>query len=359
MAKNDLYTVLKHFNFDMDKDASAYGNGHINETYIVKPKFIVQRINTDIFKVPYELMDNIVAVTDFLKEKIIAAGGDPLRETLTVIKTTENENLFEVDENNCYRCYEFIKDSLAIETVEDPHDLYEAAKAFALFQKRLADFPASELSETIKDFHNTPKRYDALLEAIEKDAKGRAASVKEEIEFALAQKEWISCVTDGLADGSIPLRVTHNDTKINNVLFDKDTRKAICVIDLDTVMPGSLLYDYGDALRIGAASGAEDETDLDKIWFRLDLFEAFTKGFAEELGNTLAPREIELLATSAKLLTYECGIRFLTDYLNGDTYFKIHREHHNLDRCRTQFKLIKDMNEKMDEMNAIVKKYFN
>ena len=358
MAKNDLYTVLKRFDFEMDKDASAYGNGHINETYIVKPKYIVQRINTDIFKTPYELMDNIVAVTEFLKEKIIANGGDPLRETLTVIKTVDNENLYKADENNYYRCYEFIKDSLAIETVEDPHDLYEAAKAFALFQKRLADFPAGDLSETIKDFHNTPKRYEALLEAIKNDVKGRAASVKDEIEFALAQKEWISCVTDGLADGSIPLRVTHNDTKINNVLFDKNTRKAICVIDLDTVMPGSLLYDYGDALRIGAASGAEDETDLDKIWFRLDLFEAFTKGFAEELGNTLTPREIELLATSAKLLTYECGIRFLTDYLNGDTYFKIHREHHNLDRCRTQFKLIKDMNEKMDEMNAIVDKYF-
>lgn len=356
MAKKDLYSVLKHFDFD--NEASEYGNGHINQTFIVNPLYIVQKINTDVFKNPDELMSNITAVTEFLKEKIAADGGDPTRETLTVINTNENRSYYKAKDGGCYRVYKFISDSLAIETVENPDDLYEAAKGFALFQKRLADFPADKLYETISDFHNTPKRYSALEEAIKADTAGRAKDVRAEIDFALSQKDWIDTVTKGLADGSIPLRVTHNDTKINNVLFDRDTRRAICVIDLDTVMPGSVLYDFGDAMRIGASSGAEDETDLDKIYFRLDLYEAFCKGYAEELNGTLNQREIELLPLSAKLLTYECGIRFLTDYLNGDTYFRIHREHHNLDRCRTQFKLAADMDKKMDEMKSIVLKYF-
>lgn len=357
IAKPDIKSVLKHFNVDNDGD--AYGNGHINETYIVQPMFIVQKINTNVFTKPDDLMNNIVNVTEFLKKKIIADGGDPMRETLTVIPTNEGHSYYKSSDGSCYRCYEFIRDSLAIETVENPEDLYEAAKSFALFQKRLSDYPAEELAETIKDFHNTPKRFENLLQAIENDEKGRKASVRDEIEFALAQKDWIDTVTNGLGDGSIPLRVTHNDTKINNVLFDYKTRKGLCVIDLDTVMPGSLLYDIGDALRIGAATGAEDETDLDKIWFNLESFEAFVRGFAEESKDTLTAKEIELIPISAMLMTYECGIRFLTDYLNGDTYFRIHREHHNLDRCRTQFKLVKDMFTKSDEMKKIVDKYFN
>lgn len=357
MANNSLQSVLKHFDFN--NEAKEYGNGHINQTYVVDPQYILQKINTNVFKNPDELMNNILSVTEFLKKKIIADGGDPLRETLTVIPTTEGATYYKAESGDCYRCYEFIRDSLTIEAADDPKDLYEAAKSFALFQKRLADFPAETLAETIVDFHNTPKRFEALCEAIKNDVKGRAKDVKEEIEFALSQKDWISTVTDGLADGSIPLRVTHNDTKINNVLFDNATRKGLCVIDLDTVMPGSMLYDFGDALRIGAASGAEDEIDLDKIWFKLDNFEAFANGFAEEIGKTLTKREIELLPLSAKLLTYECGIRFLTDYLNGDTYFRIHRENHNLDRCRTQFKLVKDIDSKLEEMSAIINKYFN
>ncbi len=356
MNTKELYSVLEHFDFE--SDAKIYGNGHINETYIVDPKYIVQKINTKVFKNPDKLMNNIIAVTSFLQEKIVQEGGNPERETLTIIPTIEGHNFYKADKDNCYRCYEAISDTFSIETVENPHDLYEAAKAFALFQKRLADFPAEELSETIKDFHNTPKRFNDLVEAIEKDELGRAKNVKAEIEFALSQNDWIDAVTKGLADGSVPLRVTHNDTKINNVLFDTATRKAICVIDLDTVMPGSLLYDFGDALRIGAASGEEDEVDLSKIFFRLDCFESFVKGFAEEMGESLTKREVELLSLSAKLLTYECGIRFLTDYLNGDTYFKIHRENHNLDRCRTQFKLVCDIDAKMTQMNEIVKKYF-
>lgn len=356
MDTQELYSVLEHFNFE--SEAKVYGNGHINETYVVDPKYIVQKINTNVFTNPDELMQNIVSVTNFLQKKIEDEGGNPKRETLTIIPTTDGHTFYKSASNNCYRCYENVSDTFSIETVENPNDLYEAAKAFALFQKRLADFPAEELFETIKDFHNTPKRFDDLLKAIKEDKKGRAELVREEIEFALSQREWISCVTDGLKDGSIPLRVTHNDTKINNVLFDNSTRKAICVIDLDTVMPGSVLYDFGDALRIGAASGEEDERDLSKISFRLDCFEAFVKGFSEEMAQSLTKREIELLALSAKLLTFECGIRFLTDHLNGDTYFKIHRENHNLDRCRTQFKLVKDIDSKIDEMEKIVAKYF-
>lgn len=354
---NELTQVLN--NFDFQFEAKEYGNGHINRTYVVEPKYILQKINTDIFKDPDGLMENIVSVTEFLKEKIIADGGNPLKETLTVIPTKDGKNYYRADDGSCYRCYEFIRDSLTLETADSANDLYEAAKGFAVFQKKLADFPADKLHETIVDFHNTPVRFKALEDAIKNDVKGRAKDVQAEIEFALAQKDWISCVVDGLSDGSIPLRVTHNDTKINNIMFDINTREAMCVIDLDTVMPGSMLYDFGDALRIGAATGAEDETDLDKIWFNLEYFEAFVKGFAEELKGNLTKRETELLATSAMLLTYECGIRFLADYLNGDTYFRIHREHHNLDRCRTQFKLVKDMQDKKELMEDIVKKYFD
>ncbi len=353
---NELSSVLNNFNFQFE--AKEYGNGHINRTYVVEPKYILQKINTDIFKDPDGLMENIVSVTEFLKDKIIAEGGNPLKETLTVIPTKDGKSYYKDADGSCYRCYEFILDSLTLETADSANDLYEAAKGFAVFQKRLADFPADKLHETIVDFHNTPVRFKALEDAIKNDSKGRAKDIKEEIDFALAQKEWISCIVDGLADGNIPLRVTHNDTKINNIMFDINTRKAMCVIDLDTVMPGSMLYDFGDALRIGASTGAEDETDLDKIWFNLEYFEAFVKGFSEELKGNLTKMETELLATSAMLLTYECGIRFLTDYLNGDTYFRIHREHHNLDRCRTQFKLVKDMQDKKTLMEEIVKKYF-
>ena len=349
-----LSDVMKHFSLDCD--VNEYGNGHINNTYLVKPdKYILQKINTNIFCDPDSLMENIVQVTEFLKDKIAKDNGDTKRETLTVVKTSDDKNFLKIDSKNCFRCYEFVSDTVTLEVADNPNQLYEAAKGFAKFQKRLADFPAHKLAETIKDFHNTPKRYENLVKAIEEDAVGRADSVREEIEFAMSQKDWISSVVDGLNDGSIPLRVTHNDTKINNVLFDKDSGEAICVIDLDTVMPGSLLYDFGDALRIGAASAAEDETDLSKVNFMMDYFKAFAKGYVEELGDCLTEREIELLPLSAKLLTYECGIRFLTDHLSGDTYFRIHRENHNLDRARTQFKLVRDIDAHLDEMNEIVK----
>ncbi len=355
--KPNIQEVLSHF--DMEYEASPYGNGHINDTYLISPnQYILQRINTNIFKDPEGLMDNVYKVTEHLKDVIASEGGDPERETLTVIKTKDGKNLYTHDENNSFRVYKFVDNTVTIETPEKAEEMYKAAKGFAKFQKRLASFPADTLIETIKDFHDTPKRFENLKKAISEDKMGRAESVKEEIDFALSKEGWIGLVTEGLADGSIPLRVTHNDTKINNILFDEKTLEAICVIDLDTVMPGSMLYDFGDALRIGAATAPEDETDLSKVDFNIDFFEAFTKGFAEEMGTSLTKREIELLALSSKLMTYECGIRFLTDYLEGDTYFKIHRPTHNLDRARTQFKIVKSIDEKLDDMEKIVKKYF-
>lgn len=353
----DLAEIIRMF--DVNVEIEPYGNGHINDTYIAQsdPKHILQRINSEVFKNPEQVMDNILGVTEHLRKKIEIAGGDPDRETLNVVKTRDGNNCYKADDNNYFRMYKFIENAVSYDSVENPAQLFEAARAFGRFQNMLADYPADKLYETIPNFHNTKKRYADFEEAVLKDAFGRASEVTKEIEFVKARKSDCDPVVDAIADGSVPLRVTHNDTKLNNVMLDADSGEGVCVIDLDTVMPGSLLYDYGDALRFGASSGAEDEQDLDKIWFDLDLFEAFTKGFLSEVGSSLTEREKELLPFSAKLMTLECGMRFLGDYLNGDTYFKIHREKHNLDRARTQFKLVADMEEKMADMQKIVKKY--
>lgn len=354
MSKVDLQEVLKAFN--LEKKIIPYGNGHINDTYCSDPtKYIIQRINTDVFKNPDELMENIENVTAFIKKKIIANGGDPLRETLTVVKTTDGKSYYKYDDENAYRVYRFIGDTKTVENDKTLDDLYNAGIGFGKFQEMLSDFPVEKLYETIKDFHNTPKRVEALKKAISDDIAGRASSVQPEIEFALKNAEFATTVVDGMASGEIPARVTHNDTKINNILFDNATGKAIAVIDLDTVMPGSMLYDFGDALRMGGSTAAEDEANLETVHFDKECFEYFTKGYLQETKDVLTPMEIELLPFSVKLLTYECGIRFLTDYLNGDTYFKIHREHHNLDRARNQFKLVWELNEMENELKAIVK----
>lgn len=339
MTRNE---ILQHF--DIGISTEAYGNGHINDTYLVTmPRYVLQRINTSIFTNPDELMENIENVTAFLRKKIAAAGGDTDRCTLTVVPTKDGRKCYRADEDNAFRVYKFIEDTRSIENSRTPEALYEAGAGFGNFQKLLADFPVDSLYETIKDFHNTPKRIEALKEAIREDKAGRAESVGKEIEFALENACWADIVVRGMEDGRIPVRVTHNDTKINNILFDRESGKAVCVIDLDTVMPGSALYDFGDALRMGGSSAAEDEADLDKVWFEVSAFEAFTRGYLSEMKDALTETEIELLPLSVKLMTYESGIRFLTDYLNGDTYFKIHREQHNLDRARNQFELVADI----------------
>lgn len=354
MKTYDLKEILTHFNFDVQ--TAPYGNGLINETYIVEsdPSYILQRINTNIFKDPESLMENILNVTEFLRKKIIAEGGDPDRETLTLIKTTDGKSYYKADEEAYFRVYKFIDNSYTCDYPEKLEYLRNGAKAFGKFQRMLDDFPAEILTETIPDFHDTRKRFEALKQAISNNIAGRLDSVKEEVEFALSREWMTGIVLDAMDKGEIPLRVTHNDTKFNNVLLEADTKEGLCVIDLDTVMPGSLLYDYGDALRFAGSSGAEDETDLEKIWFNLDAYKAFTEGYLSELKSCLTDKEKELLPFSVRLLTYECGIRFLTDYLNGDTYFKIKREHHNIDRARTQFKLVADMEKKENDMKKIV-----
>lgn len=352
--KTDLNKIMRKFN--IDSDIQSYGNGHINDTYLTDtPRYIIQKINTSIFKNPDELMENIENVTDFLRKKIIICGGDPERGTLTVIKTDDGKNYYRSEDGNCFRVYKFIENSKSIEDGKTYKNLYDAGASFGKFQNMLSDFPAEKLHETIPDFHNTPKRVEALKVAIAADKAGRADFVKDEIDFALSCEHFANVVVNNMADGKIPLRVTHNDTKINNILFDSVTDEALCVIDLDTVMPGSMLYDFGDALRMGASTAAEDETDLSKVHFDTEAFKNFADGYLSETKDCLTDTETELLGFSAKLMTYECGIRFLTDYLNGDTYFKIHRENHNLDRARNQFALVKEIDEKEDELKNIVK----
>lgn len=350
----DLNDILSHF--DVNSTIRTYGNGHINDTYCTeRPRHILQRINTNVFKNPDELMQNIENVTEFLRKKIIENYGDPEQETMTIIKTVDGKNYFEANKDNVFRLYKFISGTKTIEKCATEKDMYNAGKGFGKFTKMLDDFPIDTLFETIKDFHNTPKRVEALKEAIEKNIADRKQYVEQEIAFALKNAEFASKITDGLASGEIPVRVTHNDTKINNILFDAQSGEALCVIDLDTVMPGSMLYDFGDALRIGASTAAEDETNLDNVHFDEVVFKAFAKGYIGEVKDVMTKREAELFAFSVKLMTYECGIRFLTDYLNGDTYFKIHRENHNLDRARNQFKLVEEISEKEDLLNDIVK----
>ena len=354
----DLNRILKQFNVEVE-DVPAYGNGHINATYLIEstPRTILQRINTAVFPNPYHVMENIQAVTAHLRKKIQAAGGDPERETLTVIPTVDGSPCYVDEEGNAYRMYLFIKGAKAFDRAETPELFAASASAFGNFQKQLADFPAATLHEVIPKFHDTTDRFRRFKEALAKNAAGRADSVKAEIDFMLAHEGCVSRVTDAIANGSVPLRVTHNDTKLNNVMLDENTLAPVCVIDLDTVMPGSMLYDFGDALRFGASTGAEDEPDLSKIWFDLTYFEAFTKAFLAEVGDTMTKAEKDLLAFSPLLMTLECGMRFLTDYLNGDTYFRIHYPQHNLDRCRTHIKLVSDMESKMSQMEAIVAKY--
>lgn len=351
-----LQDVLSQFGLDVP--TGAYGNGHINSTYIVEsdPKCILQRVNTDIFRRPDQVMENISAVTEHLRKKIIAAGGDPLRETLTLLPTVDGKLYYTAPDGSCFRLYRFIDGTLSYDTAGTPELFAASARAFGKFQKMLADFPSEKLYETIPHFHDTGDRLNNFRASVAANKSGRAASVQSEIDFVLARADQVTAVTDAIAAGTVPLRVTHNDTKLNNVMLDAVTGEGVCVIDLDTVMPGSLLYDYGDSLRFGASTGAEDEQDLSKISFDLTYFEAYTDAFLSELADSITPKEVELLPFSAKLMTLECGMRFLADHIDGDIYFRIHRENHNLDRCRTQFKLVADMESKMDKMKAIVAK---
>ena len=349
----------------MVMNAIRYGSGHINDTFLMtlreddetEGRVILQRMNKSIFTKPVELMENIMGVTSFLRERIIENGGDPDRETLNVIPTKDGKPYFIDSEGEYWRCYKFIEDATSYDQVENPEDFYQSAVAFGNFQRLLADYPAATLHETIKGFHDTKARFEVFKKAVADDVCGRAASVKDEIDFYLAHADVANVFGDLLEKGELPLRVTHNDTKLNNIMIDNETHKGICVIDLDTVMPGLAMNDFGDSIRFGASTAAEDEKDLNKVWCDMDLFEVYTKGFIEGCAGRLTEKEIELLPMGAKVMTFECGMRFLTDHLQGDTNFTIHRENHNLDRARTQMKLVQDMEAKWDIMNEIVKKY--
>lgn len=333
--------------------------GHINTTYRIytdgENDYVLQRINTNIFKDPYKLTENILAVTSFLGEKIVESGGNVIRETLTLIKTKTGGHLYS-DESGFYRMYIFISDSTSYNSAVRPILFHNAAVAFGRFQKLLSDFPAEKLHETIKNFHNTPSRYKDFCTSVEQNNSGRADSVKSEIEFIKKRESFCSSITDKISSGSIPLRVTHNDTKLNNIMIDNTTDEGVCVIDLDTVMPGSMLYDFGDSIRFGASSAAEDEKDLDKVFMDLSLFEEFTKGFLSQAKDSMNNDEIKMLSISAIMMTLECGMRFITDYIDGDKYFAIHYENQNLDRARTQLKLVADMEKKIHEMDKIIEK---
>lgn len=335
--------------------SERYGSGHINETYLVKTdasvQYILQKINDSIFQDVPALMKNIASVTDYLATK----DPDP-RHTLRLVRTLKGEDFLRDENGGWWRMLDFVTDSICLQAAESGEDFYLSAVAFGNFQRQLADFPADTLSETIPKFHDTRDRYRQFHEALEKDVCGRKASVQAEIDFVLAREKEAGTLMNLLEEGKLPLRVTHNDTKLNNILFDAATRKPVCVIDLDTVMPGLAAFDYGDSIRFGASTGAEDEKDLSKVEMSLELFEMYSRGFLESCASALTALEKETLPMGAKLMTLECGVRFLTDYLSGDTYFRIHRPEHNLDRCRTQFKLVADMEKKWPQMQQIVAK---
>jgi len=363
---NEAVTAASNFQFEGTLcKVEPYGSGHINDTFLLTYtigkmgciRVILQKMNRHVFSDPVALMENIAGVTAFLNRKIKENGGDPYRETLNVIPAKDGRYYYETPEGDFWRSFIFITDALCYDAVASPEDFYESGVAFGRFQRLLADFPAEKLHETIVDFHNTKRRLETFKKAVAEDVAQRASAVPEEIRFVLAREADAAFFTDLTGEKALPLRVTHNDTKLNNVMIDCRTRRGICVIDLDTVMPGLAMYDFGDSIRFGASTAAEDEKDLSKVAMDLKLFEVYTKGYIEGCGGSLTARELELLPMGARVMTLECGMRFLTDYLQNDVYFKTSRPEHNLDRARTQFKLVADMESKWDKMTAVVAKY--
>lgn len=335
-------------------------DGHINDTFTVvyniggkEMRHLLQRINTTVFKNPDELMANVDCVTAFLRDKIIAVGGDPEREALYCKPTRTGKKYYTDSEGRVWRLYNFIDNSYSHNSIESPEVFFNAGKAFGDFQRLLADFPIDKLYETIPDFHNTGKRYRNLINSVAADPKGRVKYVQEELNFCYARRNETYVLTGKTLIGDLPLRVTHNDTKLNNILFDKTTDEPICIVDLDTVMPGLSLYDFGDAIRFGANTTTEDDKDIKNVSLDLGLYEQYVRGFLTSAGESLVAEEVRLLPFASKMMTFECGMRFLTDYIDGDVYFKTHYPDHNLVRCHTQFALVADMEAKYDEMMKI------
>ena len=362
-TKHNIQTIAQHFQIaGTFISAEPFGSGHINDTYAATyqsadgpRRYIHQRINHSIFKNPIGMMDNIQRVITHLHRKLSQQPEiDLSRQSLTLIPTHQGVVYHQDEGGDVWRTYTLIEGAKTYDVVDSPEQAYAAGRAFGEFQHLLVDFPGPRLVETIPDFHHTPKRFATLQAAIEADVVNRAATAKAEIDFALSQESMTGVLLARQAAGEIPERVTHNDTKINNVLLDEATGQGLCVVDLDTVMPGLVLYDFGDMVRTATCLAAEDEPDLSKVQLEMPLFEALTRGYLETAGAFLTPTEKAYLTFSGKLITFTIGIRFLTDYLAGDTYFKTHRPHHNLDRCRTQFKLIQSMMAQEGAMQRLV-----
>ena len=367
IPENDtiLNEVLAAFDFPATLvGAVRYGQGHINDTFCVlcQPqegdciRFILQGLSKAAFPRQDELMENFVGITSHLRKKIIANGGDPLRETLSLVKTKDGKDYYTDATGKAWRLTPFIENTDCYQSATA--ELFEAsARAFGRFQWLLNDYPAETLHEAIVNFHNTEDRFAKFEAALAADKLGRAKEVEAEVKFVMDRKADCSVALQALRDGKLPLRVTHNDTKLNNILIDRDTKEGICVIDLDTTMPGLSINDFGDSIRFGANHSKEDEKDLSKVNFDIELYEVYTRGFLEGARGGLTAAELEYLPWGAKLMTLECGIRFLTDYLDGDHYFRIHYPEQNLDRTRTQFKLVADMEQQWEAMAAVVAKY--
>lgn len=355
----DTSEALAAFFVSRPISCEPYGNGHINDTFLTvheRGRFILQRMNTVVFPNPEKLMENIIGITEHIRSKARLASEDISRCTLVVVPTASGANFFVDSSGSYWRLYEFTEGTVTLEAVENADDFYRCAEAFGKFGQLLADYPAHTLNEPIPDFHNTPRRYENLMRAAKKDVCGRAAEVQQEMSFAKDREQFCRTLEDAHAAGLLPLRVTHNDTKLNNILFDEKTLAPVCVIDLDTVMPGYSVNDFGDSIRFGANTAAEDERELSRVQLDLGLFEAYASGFLKGCGKSLTKAETDLLPTGAIMMTLECGMRFLTDYLEGDVYFKTHRPSHNLDRARNQFALVADMERKLDDMKAIIDK---
>jgi hypothetical protein len=365
-VKLDLKSIVRHFRIHGElTEIKPLLRGHINDTYILAAtrnkqivKYVLQRINHIVFKDPPSVMNNIIRVTEHIRSRMEHIDPDLVSRQLTVIDTVDDSQFYEDGEGNFWRVYNFIENAVSYDTIESPGLAYEAAKMFGWFQNMLVDLPGPPLHESIPDFHNTPKRLETFRDILKKDIHNRASNAKLEIEFVFDNAFICDVLLNLAGEGKIPVRIAHNDAKVNNVMLDKNTNKGICVVDLDTVMPGLSIYDFGDMVRTGATLADEDERDLSKVSVNIFLFEKFVRGFVGQTGPFLNSIEKEHLVFSAKLITFEQLIRFLTDYLEGDVYYRISREGHNLDRSRTQMKLVESITRQEGAMNELVEEVF-
>jgi len=363
VTEYDLKQIFSQFAIAGDFAGAQFLKvGHINDTYLVdsdsrgiREQFIFQRINHFVFRDPERLMANFEKITRHIRAKLERMPGrDPDRETLNLVQARSGRSFHLFPDGNYWRAYRFVGDAHIINVASKPEEAFEAGRAFGCFQKLLSDLDASSLYETIPFFHHTPRRFARFKEVLAKDGLGRANEARDAVDFALDRKTMTSVITSALEGGRLPLRITHNDTKINNVLFDNRTGKAICIIDLDTTMPGSSLYDFGDMVRTTTSFAAEDERDRARVKLELEMFQALADGYLEEARDFLTPQELDLLVFSGRLITFTIGLRFLTDFLEGDVYFRVHRPGHNLDRARAQFALVQSMEKLGREMHECI-----